>query len=68
MRPRGLYAHQPCPCQNVKKLLLEVDRLVMAGLVELCTPDPVHPLVVGPAEEHGRAEPNVEVAADLPGS
>jgi hypothetical protein len=58
----GLYAHQLCPCQNVGKPLLQVDGLIMPGLIELCTPHPVHALVVGPAEDHGRAEPNVEVA------
>ena len=42
--------------------LLKIDGLIMPGLVELCTPHPVHALVVGPAEDHGRAEPNVEVA------
>jgi len=43
-------------------LLLQIDGLVMPGLVELCTPHLVHALVIGPAEDHGRAEPNVEVA------
>ena len=43
-------------------LLLQVDGLIVSGLVELCTPHLVHALVVGPAEDHGRAEPNVEVA------
>jgi hypothetical protein len=42
-------------------LLLQVDGLIVSGLVELCTPHLVHALVVGPAEDHGRAEPNVEV-------
>ena len=43
-------------------LLLQIDGLVMAGLVELCTPHLVHALVIVLAEDHGRAEPNVEVA------
>jgi hypothetical protein len=42
-------------------LLLQVDGLVMPGFVELCTPHPVHALVVGPAEDHGSAQPNVEI-------
>jgi hypothetical protein len=42
--------------------LVQVDGLIVSGLVELCTPHLVHALVVGPAEDHGRAEPNVEVA------
>ena len=42
--------------------LLQVDGLIVSGLVELCTPHLVHALVVGPAKDHGRAEPNVEVA------
>ena len=62
MRRRALYARQLCPCQNVGKPLLQVDGLVMPSLVELCTPHLVHALVVGPAEDYGRAEPNVEVA------
>jgi len=41
--------------------LLKIDGLIVPGLVELCTPHFVHPLVVGPAEDHGRAESNVEV-------
>ena len=45
-----------------RSLLLQVDGLIVSGLVELCTPHLVHALVVGPAEDHGRAEPNVEVA------
>jgi hypothetical protein len=43
-------------------LLLQIDGLVMRSLVELCAPHLVHALVVGPAEDHGRAEPNVEIA------
>ena len=43
-------------------LLLQIDGLVMPSLVELCAPHLVHALVVGPAEDYGRAEPNVEVA------
>jgi hypothetical protein len=43
-------------------LLLQVDGLIVSGLVKLCTPYLVHALVVGSAEDHGRAEPNVEVA------
>src|SRR6516164_7088693 len=43
-------------------LLLQVDGLVVSGLVELCTPHPVHALVFGSTEGHGRPEPNVEVA------
>ena len=42
-------------------LLLQIDGLVMSSLVELCAPHLVHALVVGPAEDHGRAESNVEV-------
>ena len=47
---------------KLEKALLQVDGLIMLGFVELCTPHPVHTLVVGPAEDHGRTEPNVEVA------
>jgi len=43
-------------------VLLQIDRLIMPSLIELCTPHPVHALMVGPAEEHGRAEPDVEIA------
>ena len=49
-------------------LLLQVDGLIVSGLVELCTPYLVHALVVGPAESHGRAEPNVEVVKIFEGS
>ena len=48
--------------QGSSPQLLQVDRLVMPGLVELCTPHFVHTLVLGTAEGHGRPEPNVEVA------
>ena len=41
--------------------LLQVDGLIMAGLVELCTPHLVYALMLGSAEGHGRPEPNVEV-------
>jgi len=41
--------------------LLQVDGLVMPGFVELCTPHPVHALVIGPVEDHGSAQPNVEI-------
>jgi hypothetical protein len=47
---------------EIAATLLKIDGLIMPGLVELCTPHLVHALVVGPAEDHGRAEPNVEVA------
>jgi hypothetical protein len=50
----GLYARRPW-------LLLQIDGSVMPGLVELCTPHLVHALVIGSAEDHGRAKPNVEV-------
>src|SRR5271166_6479760 len=46
--------HQLC-------LLLQIDGLVMPSLVELCTPHLVHALVIRPTEDHGRADPNVEV-------
>ena len=49
-------------------LLLQVDGLVMPGFVELCTPHPVHALVIGPAEHHGRSKPNVEIAEIFEGS
>ena len=42
-------------------LLLQIDGLVMPSLVELCTPHLVHALVIRPTEDHGRADPNVEV-------
>jgi hypothetical protein len=42
--------------------LLKIDGLIMPGFVELCTPHPVHALVIGPAEHHGRAQSNVEIA------
>ena len=43
-------------------LLLQVDGLIVSGLVELCTPHPVHALVFGSTEGQGRPESNVEVA------
>jgi hypothetical protein len=42
--------------------LLQVDGLIMPGLVELCAPHLVHALVIGAIERHGRPEPNVEIA------
>jgi hypothetical protein len=62
------YSRNPEPrAERVERLtpsvlLLQIDGLVMPSLVELCAPHLVHSLVVGPAEDHGRAEPNVEVA------
>jgi len=43
-------------------LLLQVDGLIMPGLVELCTPHLVQALVIGATERHGRSKPNVEIA------
>ncbi len=34
----------------------------MPGLIELCAPHLVHALVIGPAESHWRAKPNVDIA------
>ena len=54
----------PAPSNGPKRnraTLLKIDGLIMPGFIELCTPHFVHPLVVGPAEDHGRAESNVEV-------
>src|SRR5262249_3758431 len=48
--------------------LLQVDGLVVSGLVELCTPHPVPTLMVRPAEDHRRPEPNIEVAEIFQGS
>jgi hypothetical protein len=45
-----------------RPLLLQVDGLIMPGLVELCAPHLVHALVIGATERHGRPEPNVEIA------
>src|SRR5262249_32583309 len=64
--PISSAAHPPGMCADrttytSSALLLQIDGLVMPGLVELCTPHLVHTLVIGPAEDHGRAEPNVEV-------
>jgi hypothetical protein len=42
--------------------LLQVDGLIMPGLVELCSPDLVHTLVIGTTKRHGRSKPNVEIA------
>ena len=42
--------------------LLQVNGLIVPGLIELCTPHLVHALMLGFAEGHGRPEPNVEVA------
>jgi hypothetical protein len=42
-------------------LLLQINWLIVPGLVELCTPHLMHTLVLGSAERHGRPEPNVEV-------
>ena len=67
-KPRE-HSRNPEPCaERIERLtpalslLLQVDGLIVPCLVELCTPHLVHALVVGPAEDHGRAEPNVEVA------
>jgi len=51
---------QVCP-SSWNSPLLQVDGLIMPRLVELCAPHLVHALVVGAAEGHGRAEPNVEI-------
>jgi hypothetical protein len=51
-----------------KSPLLQVDGLIMPGLVELCAPHLVHALVVGAAESHGRPESDVEVADAFEGS
>jgi hypothetical protein len=48
--------------------LLKIDGLIMPGLIELCTPHLVHPLVVGPAEGHRRPEAKVESAKIFEGS
>ena len=42
--------------------LLQVNGLIVPGLIELRTPHLVHALMLGFAEGHGRPEPNVEVA------
>ena len=42
--------------------LLQINGLIMPGLVELRAPYFVYALMLGAAEDHGRAEPNVEVA------
>ena len=51
-----------------KSPLLQVDGLIMPRLVELCAPHLVHALVVGAAEGHGRAKPNVEIVQIFQGS
>jgi len=56
------------PVKNVGKPLLQIDGLIMPGLIELCTPHLVHPLVVGPAEGHRRPEAKVEIAKIFKGS
>jgi len=48
--------------ERIECLLLQINSLIMPSLIELCTPHLVHALMVGPAEEHGRAEPDVELA------
>jgi hypothetical protein len=47
---------------------MKIDGLIMPGLIELCTPHPVHPLVVGAAEGHRRPEAKVEIAKIFEGS
>jgi hypothetical protein len=51
-----------------KSSLLQVDGSIMPRLVELCAPHFVHALVVGAAEGHGRAKPNVEIVQIFQGS
>ena len=41
--------------------LLQVDGLVMAGRVELRTPNFVHALMLAPSEGYGRSKTHVEV-------
>ena len=60
---RGFYfGKNPMREYNEKSLLLQVDGLIMPGLVELCAPHFVHALVIGATERHGRSKPNVEIA------
>ena len=42
--------------------LLQVDGLIVPGLIELRSPHLVHALMLGFTEGHGRPEPNIEVA------
>ncbi len=42
--------------------------MIMPGLIELRAPHFVHALVLGPAEGHGRPEPDVEIAETFEGS
>jgi len=42
--------------------LLQVNGLIMPGVVELCAPHLVHPLMIGATERHGRSKPNVKIA------
>jgi hypothetical protein len=51
-----------CYALRIWFLLLQVNGLIMPGLVELSTPHFVHALVIGATERHGRPEPNVEIA------
>jgi hypothetical protein len=60
-------SRHPARCL-VKARLLQVDGLIMPGLVELGTPHLVHTLVIGSAEGHGRAEPKVEIVKIFQGS
>jgi hypothetical protein len=48
--------------QHGKPPLLQVDWLIMPGLIELCAPHLVYALVIGATERHGRSKPNVEIA------
>jgi hypothetical protein len=42
-------------CSPPRTRLLQVDRLIMACGVQLCTPHLVHALMLGPVEAHGRS-------------
>src|SRR4029453_3417586 len=48
-----------------KPRLLQVNGLILPGLGKLCAPHLVYSLVLGSAEAHRRAEPNVEIAEIL---
>jgi hypothetical protein len=68
-RFRGVLARRFAYCNfHGKAPLLQVNGLIMPGLVELCAPYLVYPLMLGAAESHGCPEPNVEIPKIFEGS
>ena len=68
LKPRKYNANPETRARQIERViappsvLLQINWLIFPSFVELCTPYLVHALVVGATEDHGRAEPYVEVA------